>query len=907
MGQVPSKFFPAPMPYGASPAANVLNPTQPAAQNAQVPLLPPNFTDPGKLQAQTVAQNVTPGGGGPQNMNRLFGRGLFGMVLLLLFSSWASATTTVTGKINDLGTGGVTSVFVRFWLRGCQGVQPRINGTALLAPTQGGTWYKDFIADASGNISGTVYSTRDASGTGNGEIECPSSVYNATWYGLQLFFAGKGGPETPVAAKNGVTLNVTNVTPLSATPPVQAPTGDTVYLRMDGGNSPATGNIGFTGVTTAGLLNNCYIVDGVKFTTIQAAIAAAPATGCVYIPAGIYAPTSTITINKTLNVYCESSASTIITPTNAVTGAAIAITPPVQDQIILRGCDLEMTSVPGIPAITVNNMGANSEINGMIINGGTIGIDITNSSVLKIHDNYITNQTLFGIRDNADGGAEHHYDAIWLINNNSTLAPTTTALFEYVRTNTTDTGGLYMNNVRAIANVLGGTVTNGLLITSSAGGRTIIHSHIADTICDGNFNGDCVVLNNVQRVSVEGGQWGTSHINANCSAATVSCFASVSITGSAQIDFSPNVKLISNNRDISLSGAVDRVTVAQSQLFGSATAATGGHIYVVTGATLTNLSINSPNYDSATTYSNNEAALIAASSTAYVNTGSGSNSGIGLGDGATATPSLFFRADLGLGCWRSTTNTVTCNTTPSGPVWRWDNTGLTIISTFAFKPSAAGGVDVGTTLLPFGCIYSGTAATNNFKFCPPATAAQRAISWTDPGGAANWPFTNNTSTTTTQVLHATATAGLYTTSAIATADIATALTTPGPIGGTTPSTGKFTSMTATNLLWNTTAPTIAGAGCGGTLATISANNGTAAFSIFTGTAPTSACTVTMPAATTGWVCEANTVSATSTTNFIVKQTGAVSTTSVVLTLFTDVAATQSYTASDTIRVKCSAY
>ena len=114
-------------------------------------------------------------------------------------------------------------------------------------------------------------------------------------------------------------------------------------------------------------------------------------------------------------------------------------------------------------------------------------------------------------------------------------------------------------------------------------------------------------------------------------------------------------------------------------------------------------------------------------------------------------------------------------------------------------------------------------------------------------------------------------------------------------------------ITVTNLLFNNTAPTIAGAGCGGSGATISANNGTAAFSIGTGTTPTSACTVTMPAATTGWVCDANTVSAITTTNFMVKQTGAVSTTSVVLTLFTDAAATQAYAGSDTIRVHCSAY
>ena len=52
-----------------------------------------------------------------------------------------------------------------------------------------------------------------------------------------------------------------------------------------------------------------------------------------------------------------------------------------------------------------------------------------------------------------------------------------------------------------------------------------------------------------------------------------------------------------------------------------------------------------------------------------------------------------------------------------------------------------------------------------------------------------------TSATATQALFATATAGAPAYRAIATADIATALTTPGAIGGTTASTGAFTTVT----------------------------------------------------------------------------------------------------------------
>lgn len=175
------------------------------------------------------------------------GRGLFGAILFLLLAPLSWATTTVTGSIKNLGTGAVTpGSLVRFWLRGCAGNQPRINGTAVIAPTQGGVFFFDLAADASGNISGTIYSTRDNAGTGNGDIECGGSK-TAVWYGMQVFNAGKGGPETPVHAKSGATLDVTQVTPITTNPVIAAPTGDTTYLRLDAGNSPIIGNLTVNG------------------------------------------------------------------------------------------------------------------------------------------------------------------------------------------------------------------------------------------------------------------------------------------------------------------------------------------------------------------------------------------------------------------------------------------------------------------------------------------------------------------------------------------------------------------------------------------------------------------------------------------------------------------------------------
>lgn len=165
------------------------------------------------------------------------------IIVFLLLSSFALATTTVTGNIRNLGTGTIGSgAFVRFWLRGCAGNQPRINGTGIIAPSQGGVFFFDFPANTSGTISGTLYSTRDSTGLLGGDIECGGST-TAVWYGMQAYFAGKGGPEVPVHAKNTASLDISNVTPITTNPVIASPTGDSTYLRLDAGNSPITGGL----------------------------------------------------------------------------------------------------------------------------------------------------------------------------------------------------------------------------------------------------------------------------------------------------------------------------------------------------------------------------------------------------------------------------------------------------------------------------------------------------------------------------------------------------------------------------------------------------------------------------------------------------------------------------------------
>lgn len=111
------------------------------------------------------------------------------------------------------------------------------------------------------------------------------------------------------------------------------------------------------------------------------------------------------------------------------------------------------------------------------------------------------------------------------------------------------------------------------------------------------------------------------------------------------------------------------------------------------------------------------------------------------------------------------------------------------------------------------------------------------------------------------------------------------------------------SVTGAPLVY-TTAPTIVGGGCGGSAATISAQNGTAAFKIAVGTAPGSACTVTMPASVTGWNCSASDITTQTTSVSLQRQTGAESTTSVTITNFSDVTVPTSFVANDVLKVIC---
>jgi len=193
-------------------------------------------------------------------------------------------STTISGNIKDLDATAISGGTMRFWLRGTGGNQPRVNGTALIAPSQGGVFFFDLVSSSSGVISGTLYSTRDSAGTGDGDIEVGGSK-TAVWYGMQAIVNGKSGPEIPVHAKSGSTLDISNVTPITTTPVATAPDGDSTYVRVDNGNGPYS--LSFKN------LNSILFADQFSGSDIGAKINAAYAVlpddgGTIVIPAGTY-------------------------------------------------------------------------------------------------------------------------------------------------------------------------------------------------------------------------------------------------------------------------------------------------------------------------------------------------------------------------------------------------------------------------------------------------------------------------------------------------------------------------------------------------------------------------------------------------------------------------------------------
>jgi len=278
--------------------------------------------------------------------------------------------TNVSGSIKTLATGASgssTNAFIRFVLRGTRGAQPTVTGTGTIAPliSADGQFYCDIPADSSGNVTGTIYSTRDATGLLGGDISVSGST-TAVSYGMIVYANGTAGPEIAIHAKQSATIDVASPPAISLPVVVTAPTGDTTYLRTDAANSPVTGLTTFSAGLLTKKLNLVRFADQYSGSDAGAKIAAAIAdlpSGGVVDCRGFGAGTQTVSSTITLG------------------GSS---TP------ILLLCDPSTKFQPGSAALDMFSVNVNGQIQGLTV-------DVTNQSytgkVIKFSvGNYVDGQ-----------------------------------------------------------------------------------------------------------------------------------------------------------------------------------------------------------------------------------------------------------------------------------------------------------------------------------------------------------------------------------------------------------------------------------------------------------------------------------------------------------------------------------
>lgn len=213
-----------------------------------------------------------------------------------------------------------------------------------------------------------------------------------------------------------------------------------------------------------------------------------------------------------------------------------------------------------------------------------------------------------------------------------------------------------------------------------------------------------------------------------------------------------------------------------------------------------------------------------------------------------------------------------------------------------------------------GAVANYAAAGGSTTVGPDATLSDSGttLSYTGTGGVSSGTFTSTVSTGTAPF---TVASNTVVPNLNASSLAGKSFVNPGPIGSTTAASGSFTVLQFSTSLAPTssghitdssTAPTI---GTCGTSPSVVASNGTAAFELNVGTGGTATtCSFTLPTAATGWLCDAVDVSSPTTGGgYHVKQTSAISPTSVTLTGYNTSGTATAWNASDLLLVKCRAF
>lgn len=151
-------------------------------------------------------------------------KGLLALVLAILAAP-AAWGTTISGNLSDVAGAAVTSTTAsaKFTLMNYGSNIPRITGTTTIVRPKA-----TISPDDSGAISGTI--------VGNDTITPTGTFYRVcVWHDGRQFRCAD-------YEITGASWDLNSATPLTTSPVVSPPTGDSIYLRLDGGNQ-ATGNI----------------------------------------------------------------------------------------------------------------------------------------------------------------------------------------------------------------------------------------------------------------------------------------------------------------------------------------------------------------------------------------------------------------------------------------------------------------------------------------------------------------------------------------------------------------------------------------------------------------------------------------------------------------------------------------
>jgi hypothetical protein len=377
-------------------------------------------------------------------------------LLLLLIPTKGLAVATVTGNLKTIfGENLGTRTFVIFRLRNFVNI-PRVAGTGVIVQ-----YVKKITPDSNGLISTNIY--------GNDEI-----TPTGTYYTLEYYFNGRLFSRDDYSITGG-SFDMNSAAPITTVPVVAAPTGDTIYLRLDAGNTPAA-----TADFVLGTVNNVRYAVAFAGADASAKIQAAhddlPSAGGTIDARGLVGAQtlgSDVTLEKPVMLSLD--------PSSVFTGGGIVSVMGSGSKIYGNGATIQYTGV-GTP-VAVLMLGqrpdtTTAEITDVLVTGLTIdanskarrGIFTQRAKRIHIYKNRILN---------AKGRALVHVSGSSQIETNSFASVDVTVEDNWISGNTTTEAygdGIYFAGVirpRAINNTISDVTRIGIVADAEGAVKSV--------------------------------------------------------------------------------------------------------------------------------------------------------------------------------------------------------------------------------------------------------------------------------------------------------------------------------------------------------------------------------------------------------------------------------------------------